>query len=104
MAEVWYFEIETLDINEKERRYEIDFKECVVLFELSPGRWRSDPEKIPQLKTGNPPIDESGYVYVYVRVMQDEIENLGMASEWKAGWYFSPLTIIGAEKKLKSEK
>jgi hypothetical protein len=36
--------------------------------------------------------------------MQDEIENLGDAKEWKAGWYFSPLTLIGAEKKLKSKK
>ncbi len=106
MAEVWYLEIETLDLSGKEPRYEIDFKECIALFELSPGRWRSGPQKIPQLKTGNRLIDESGYVYVYVyiRVMQDEIENLGDAKEWKAGWYFSPLTLIGAEKKLKSKK
>ena len=101
MAEVWYLEIETPDLSGKEPRYRIDFQDCIALFELSAGRWRSAPEEIPQLKTGNPLIDESGYVYI--RVRQDEIESLGIREEWKAGWYFSPLTLIGAEKKLKSK-
>ena len=102
MAEVWYLEIETPDLSGKEARYRIDFQDCIALFELSAGRWRSAPEEIPQLKTGNPLIDESGYVYI--RVRQDEIESLGIREEWKAGWYSSPLTLIGAENKLKSKK
>lgn len=78
MAEVWYLEIEASDLSGKEPRYRIEFQECIALFELSAGRWRSAPEEIPQLKTGNPLIDESGYVYVYIRVRQDEIESLGI--------------------------
>lgn len=104
IAEVWYLEIETEHLDGKDPRYEFDFNECITLLELSQGRWRSDPDKFPRLKTGNPVVDDSGYVRVYVRVTHDEIQNLGQANEWKAGWYFSPLTVIGAERKLKSKK
>jgi hypothetical protein len=104
MAEVWYLEVETRDLSEKEPRYRIDFQECIALFELSPGRWRCAHEEIPRLKTGNPLIDDSGCVYVYIRVKQDEIENVGLGEVWKTGWYLSSLTLIGAENKLRKQK
>jgi len=103
MAQVWYLEIDIEDIEGKDPRYELDFTECINLLDLSPKRWRSDPEKFPQLKTGNPVVDDSGYVCVYARVFPDEIRNSGFADEWKPGWYFSPITVISAEKKLKGK-
>jgi hypothetical protein len=100
MAEVWYLEMDTVTLDGKEARYILEFKECIRLLELSPERWKCEPEKIPNLRTGNPLIDESGYVGVVIRVTQDEIDALE-DKRWKPGWYLSPLTLIGAEKKLK---
>lgn len=100
MAEVWYLEMDTVTLDGKEARYTIDFNECVHLLKLSPERWRCEPERIPNLKTGNPLIDEAGYVCVLVKVTQDEIDSTGVGRQWKPGWYLSPLTLIGVEKAI----
>ena len=101
MAEVWYLEMDTLTLEGMEPRYKLEFKECIELFKLSSERWKCETDEVPNLKTGNPFIDDIGYIGVLVRVTQDEvkasIEELG---KWKSGWYLSPLTLIGAEKNL----
>ncbi len=104
MAEVWYLEMETKTLENKEPRYRFDFDKCIELFNLSPGRWKCEPDKVPDLRTGNPLIDQvMGYVGVLVRVTQDELEGFG-DKRWKPGWYLSPLTPIGAEKVLARKK
>ncbi len=99
MAEIWYLNTGTDTVEGREPNYQISFKECVEIFELTDNCWRSKSGQIPQLKTGNPVIDESGYVYVLVKVMSKELKSSGLKG-WKAGWYISPLTVINAERKL----
>lgn len=105
MAEVWYLDIEDIErevYKEKEPQYKPDFKKCIEILELSPKRWKCGPDEIPQLRTGNPAIDTSGYLYVLVRANAGEIEKLEAGeNEWKAGWYVSPLTMITVERKLR---
>ena len=105
MAEIWYLEMDTVTLEERKPRYGLEFKECIELFKLSPERWKCESDKIPSLKTGNPLIDQIGYIGVLVRVTQDEIEALIENKErWKSGWYLSPLTPVGAEKSLAKKR
>jgi hypothetical protein len=99
MAEIWYLNTGTDTLEGKTPNYLISFKECVEIFELTDNCWRSKSGQIPELKTGNPIIDESGYVYVLVKVMSKELKSSSVKG-WKAGWYVSPLTVINVEKKL----
>ena len=103
MAEIWYLNTGADTLEGKTPNYLISFKECVEVFELTENCWRCRSGKIPELTTGNPIIDESGYVYVLVKVMSKELTNLGMKG-WKAGWYISPLTVINAEKRLHAKQ
>ena len=103
MAEIWYLNTGTDTVEGKTPNYQISFKECVEIFELTENCWRSKSGQIPELKTGNPIIDESGYVYVLVKVMSKELTRSGLKG-WKAGWYMSPLTVINAEKKLQMKQ
>jgi hypothetical protein len=99
MAEIWYLNTGTDTLEGKTPNYLISFKECVEIFELTDNCWRCKSGQIPELKTGNPIIDESGYVYVLVKVMSKELKS-SRVKGWKAGWYVSPLTVINVEKKL----
>jgi hypothetical protein len=99
MAEIWYLNTGTDTLEGKTPNYLISFKECVEIFELTDNCWRSKSGQIPELKTGNPIIDESGYVYVLVKVMSKELKSSSVKG-WKAGCYVSPLTVINVEKKL----
>lgn len=99
MAEVWYLNTGTDTLEGKTPNYQISFRECVEIFELTDDCWRCKSGQIPELRTGNPIIDESGYVYVLVKVMSKELRGSSLKG-WKAGWYISPLTVINAEKKL----
>ena len=99
MAEIWYLNTGTDTVEGKTPNYQIPFSECVEIFELTENCWRCKSGHIPELKTGNPIIDESGYVYVLVKVMSKELKRSSLKG-WKAGWYMSPLTVINAEKRL----
>jgi hypothetical protein len=99
MAEVWYLNTGTDTLEGKTPNYRILFSDCVEIFELTGDCWKCKSRQIPGLTTGNPVIDESGYVYVLVRVMSKELKSSSLKG-WKAGWYTSPLTVINAEKKL----
>ena len=104
MAEIWYLEIDAETLDGKQPRYSLEFKECIDMLKLSPKHWKCDSETIPNLKTGNPFIDESGYVGVIILVKQDELEASDIGGEWKEGWYLSPLTLVGTEKAMASKK
>lgn len=107
MAEVWYLGIEDINaetFKEKEPKYVVDFRECIGVLELTPKRRKCGIDEIPQFRTGNPAIDESGYIYVLAWVSEDDIDTEAIDArkgEWKPGWYLSPLSIIAVEKKLK---
>ena len=99
MAEIWYLNTDTETLDGIEPRYKIPFKDCVELFELSDDCWKCKSMQIPDLKTGDPFFDESGYIHVLVKVMSKELKATGQRG-WKAGWYLSPLTVIIAAQKL----
>ncbi len=101
MAEVWYLDIDTVSLEGKRPIHKREFKECIELLRLSPESWKWSLEETLQLKTGDPLIDESGYVYVLVRVTEDEIETQLAEEGWKPGWYRSSLSVIKAEENLR---
>ncbi|MEQ9620289.1 MAG: hypothetical protein RIG61_14100 [Deltaproteobacteria bacterium] len=102
MAEVWFISIDTRSLEGLEPRHEGSFIECVEFLELRPDNWECEPEALPDFKTGNPLIDDSGYIYVLMRATGEEIEEFG-DNRWKPGWYKSPLTIVGFEKNLRKK-
>lgn len=102
MAEIWYLEIDTETLEDKEAVHERALHECIELLELTPEKRESGPETVPELKTGNPLVDESGYVYVLMRVTEDEINDLN-DDNWEPGWYKSSVTIVGFENKLRKK-
>ena len=96
MAEIWYLNIETESLEGLKPRQELELGRCIELLDLTPDRWDSEKDTLPALKTGDTLVDESGYVYVFMRVLGDEIDTYG-DKRWKPGWYKSPLTIVGIE-------
>lgn len=102
MAEVWYLTITDNSLEGKEPVYKIEFEKCIQLLELKSSSWKSELDVIPQLKTGDPLVDESARVFVVVKLLQEEIETIPDKS-WKSGWYISPLTIINVENKIREE-
>lgn len=100
MAEIWYVGIDEENIEGKTPVYEIPLKKCLQLFDLRPGAWASPIDQLPKLKTGNPLIDNSGYIYVLIKITQDEIDSSNEGS-YKEGWYKSPHTIVKTENILK---
>ena len=100
MAEIWNLEIGADTLDDKVK-HELPFVECIDLLELLPDEWSSDTETIPDVKTGDPFVDSSGYICVCVRVFQDEVDSVGDKG-WKPGWYKSKVTVIGLLDKLRS--
>ena len=103
MAEIWYLDPNTVTLEGIKPKYILSFKECIELLELEEHCWKSRSRQLPKLKSGDPLIDESGYIYVLVKVMSKELKSAGI-SGWKAGWYISPITLIAVEKKMASRK
>lgn len=102
MAEIWYIGIEMETLDDLEAVHERAFHECVELLELTPDTKECGPGDVPELRTGNPLVDESGYVYVLMRVTEDEISKLD-DDNWEPGWYKSSVTIVGFENKLRKK-
>ena len=101
MAEIWYLEIESETLDDKVKK-DHPFVECIELLELHPEGWNAEIDAVPELKTGDPFFDTSGYVAVCVRVLEDELEAFP-DKRWKPGWYKSKVTIVGLENKLRSK-
>ena len=99
MAEVWYLDVDTENLENKEKR-EHSFIECIELLELKPEGWHAESDSVPTLKTGDPFVDASGRIFLCVRVLEDELEGFP-DKRWKAGWYNSGVTIVGFENKLR---
>jgi len=102
MAEVWYLNVETESLEGLEPKHELELGRCIELLEMTPDRWDAELDSLPVLRTGDPLIDESGYVYIFMKVSQDEIDRYG-DSRWKPGWYKSQLTIVGFETNLRKK-
>ncbi len=102
MAEVWYLSIDTESLEDVQAQREHPFHQCIELLEITPDRRECEPDVVPDLKTGNPLVDQSGYVYVMMRVTEDDLKSTG-GSGWEPGWYKSSLTIVGYEKKLRKK-
>lgn len=102
MAEVWYLSIDTESLEDTQPRHERAFHECIEILELTPEKRECGPDEVPDLKTGNPLVDESGYVYVVVRVTEEELDDSG-EGVWEPGWYKSSLTIVGYERELRKK-
>lgn len=102
MAEIWYLEIDTENLEDKEK-HDRPFFECIELLELAPEGWHSEVDTIPELKTGDPFVDNSGRILLCLRVFEDELE-ASQDKRWKPGWYKSGVTIVGLETKLRLKK
>ena len=102
MAEVWYLNNETESLEGLEPRQELELGRCIELLDLTPDRLDSEVDTLPVIKTGISLVDESGYVYVFMKVLEDELNTYG-DKRWKPGWYKSPLTLIGFETNLRKK-
>ena len=102
MAEIWYLPIDSETVDGREPQYERNFRDGIELLELTPEKWQCGYDEFPELKTGNPLVDDSGYVYVLMRVSGDEVAKYD-DKRWKPGWYKSSLTIVGFEKNLRKK-
>ncbi len=58
--------------------------------------------RLPSSRPEIPLVDQSGYVYVMMRVAGSETETYE-DKRWKPGWYKSSLTIVGVEKNLRKK-
>ena len=102
MAEIWYIPIDTESIEGLEVQYERNLRDAIDLLELTPAKWQCEPEGFPKLKTGDPLVDDSGYVHVMMRVTGEEVDKYE-DKRWKPGWYKSSLTIVWFEKNLRKK-
>ncbi len=102
MAEIWYLSLSEESDASSEPSYERSLIESIDLLELTPDDWNSPLDSDPELKTGNPLVDGSGYVYVFLKVHEDEVRSYGDEA-WKPGWYKSSITIVGLEKKIRKK-
>jgi hypothetical protein len=102
MAEIWYLPIDTVSVEGMEAQYSRDFRDGIEILELTPEKWQCGPDEFPQLKVGNPLVDDSGFVYVMMRVSSEEV-NKYEDKRWKPGWYKSSLTIVGVERNLRKK-
>ena len=102
MAEIWYLEndAETLEDLEEKVKHDRSFIECIEILELKPEAWDSEADTLPKLITGDPFVDQSGRIFLCVRVLEDELE-VFPDKRWKPGWYKSGVTIVGFETKLR---
>jgi hypothetical protein len=102
MAEIWYLPVDSESVEGSEAHYQRPLRDAIEFLELTPEKWQRGPDDFPELKTGNPFVDESGYVYVMMRVGEDEVAKYD-DKRWKPGWYKSSLTIVGFEKNLRKK-
>ncbi len=102
MAEVWYLNVDTESLEGVEPTQVLELGRCIELLDLSPDKWDAEFDALPVLKTGDPFIDESGYVYIFMRLNGEEADTY-VDKRWKPGWYRSHLTIVGFETNLRKQ-
>ncbi|MGI9534152.1 MAG: hypothetical protein ACR2NW_04305 [Thermodesulfobacteriota bacterium] len=102
MAEFWYVGILEEEFNEKDQKmYDIPLRACIELLDMRPKQKICELDEFPELKTGNPLVDQSGYIYVLIKVTQEEIDSVHEGS-YKEGIYKLPKTIVETENILKA--
>jgi hypothetical protein len=102
MAEVWYLNVDTESLEGVEPTQVLELGRCIELLDLNPDSWDAELDALPVLKTGDPFIDESGYVYIFMRLNREEADTY-VDKRWKPGWYRSRLTIVGFETNLRKK-
>ena len=94
MAEIWYIGITETEFNEKEQKiHEIPLRVCIELLDLRPRYLTCKLDEFPELKTGDPIVDNSGYIYVLIKLTQEEI-NSEQEGSYKEGFYKLPKTVV----------
>ncbi|WP_462137589.1 hypothetical protein [Candidatus Mycalebacterium sp.] len=93
MADIFYFSVEDKEASEDKRMFQIPFKDCVQIFDLRPRQKECGLEEFPNLLTGNPLVDASGYVHVLMRISAEEIEK-NKEGSYEPGWYKMNMTVI----------
>lgn len=93
MAEIFYFSVEDKEASDDKRMFEIPLKDCLSLFDVRPG-WRvCGLDEFPDLHTGDPLVDSSGYVHALMKISGEEAEKSGEGG-YKSGWYKMDMTVI----------
>ncbi len=101
MAEIWYIEITETEFNEKEQKiHEISFRACIELLDLRSRYLTCKLDEFPKLQTGDPIVDGSGYIYVIIKLTQEEIDSEQEGS-YKEGFYKLPKTVVETENILR---
>ena len=100
MAEFWYVGILEEEFKEEQKMYEIPIKACIELLDLRPKQWTCELDEFPELKTGDPLVDKSGYIYVLIKITQQEIDDNHEGS-YREGIYKLQKTIVETENILK---
>ena len=101
MAEIWYIGITETEFNEEEQKiHEISLRTCIELLDLKSRYLTCNLDEFPILKTGNPLEDGSGYIYVIIKLTQEEIDAENEGS-YKEGCYKLPNTLVEIENILR---
>ncbi len=93
MADIFYFSVEDKEASDDKRVFEIPLKDCVNLFDLRPRQRVCGLDRFPNLLTGDPLVDSSGYIQVVMRISDEETEKSG-ESGYESGWYKMNMTVI----------
>ncbi|QMU56568.1 MAG: hypothetical protein GKS04_05475 [Candidatus Mycalebacterium zealandia] len=93
MADIFYFSVEDKEASENKRMFQIPLKDCVHFFDLRPWQRECGLEEFPNLLTGDPLVDASGYVFVLMRISAEEIEE-NKEGSYEPGWYKMNMTVI----------
>lgn len=94
MAEIWYVGITETEFNEKEQKiHEIPLRACIELLDLRPRYLTCSLDEFPELQTGDPLVDGSGYIYVLIKLTQEEIDSEKEGS-FREGFYKLPKTVV----------
>ncbi len=94
MAEIWYVGITETEFNEKEQKiHVIPLRACIELLDLRPRYLTCNLDEFPKLQTGDPLVDGSGYIYVLIKLTQEEIDSEKEGS-FREGFYKLPKTVV----------
>ncbi len=93
MADIFYFSVEDKEVSEDKLMFQIPLKDCLHLFDIRPWQRECGLDEFPNLITGDPLVDSSGYIHVLMRIPEKEIEENNEGS-YEPGWYKMNMTVI----------